>query len=217
VRTRAFVGCVAFGFGLVTIAASSAGAASTPTSTTAAATPPGLLVVTDLPGTFVDAAPTTDTTFSALVVDPKACTETPVPIAGLTGAQSVVFGRTGTATPVAVSESVVSFPSARLARAAFAQQSKSAKAGVACGSVGFVPPGSTAPISNVAIAAVKSPLSKSTSFATSASPTPATVTNFVTFVQGPSLVTVGATAGPDGLSAADLKTVVGHARQRLGS
>ena len=208
-RPRTLVLCVVFGVGLATSSALAAAAATNP---------PGLLVVTDLPGTFQDAAPTTDVTFNALVVDPKTCTETPKPIVGLSGAQSVVFGRTGTGTPVVVSESVVSFPQARVARAAFNVQSKSAKAGVTCRTVAFLPPGTTAPVGNVSITKVKSPVTGDVSFATSVNPSATTVvTNFVTLLHGPYLVTVGASGGPDGLSTADLTTVVGNARKRLTS
>ena len=204
---RTFVLCVVTGLGLATMSVLPAAAA---TKT------PGLLVVTDLPGTFQDAAPTTDVAFNALVVDPKTCTETPKPIVGLSGAQSVVFGGAGTATPVVVSENVVSFPQARAARVAFAMQSKSAKAAVTCRSVGFIPPGTTAAIGTVSIAKVKFAVTSDASFATSVNAAGTTVlTNFVTFLHGPSLVTVGASAGPDGLSAADLKTIVGRARKRL--
>ena len=194
-----------------------AGLVLAPAGPAAAVTrPPGLIATTDLPPTYTASPPTTSSTLSALIVDAAACTETPVPITGLTEVQSVVFSRSGATTPDIVTETVVSFPKAKAARAAYAAQAKSAKAGEVCGNVGFVPPGATVPVSTVAIATVKAAPAGDASFASGAHATgTAVTTSYVTFRRGPYVVTVSASAGPDGVDVAALDRTVGVAEKRL--
>ena len=207
VRGSALVLGVCAGLALVAVAVLPAAAA--PKS-------PGLLLATDLPATYVGSPPTTSSTLNALVVDKAACTETPVPIAGLLDAQSVLYSRSGSTTPDIVAENVVSFPTAKGARSAFTAQAKSAKVGATCATVGFVPPGATAPVSTVAIAKVKASRAGTASFASSAHATGTSVnSSSVTFLRGPYVVTVSASAGPDGVDVAALDHAVAVAEKRL--
>jgi hypothetical protein len=185
----------------------------------AATASPGLLGVQDLPGSFQPpSAPTTYTSFNTNVVDPKTCNETPTDIVGMSGAVSVYFARTSGATSSpALFESVISFPNAKTAKAAMTLQAKSAAAGTKCGTVGFVPPGTTAPLGTVRLGQVKFPKVGATSFALGTTPTGGSTLTTVTFLHGPYVVTISAPGTADAPSSTDLKTIVARAEKRLGS
>jgi hypothetical protein len=184
-----------------------------------AETTPGLLTTTDLPAGYTQPSdPRTFPSFSLATIDPSACTETPKTVAGLTSRTLVTFvppGATGS-TP-GLSESVLTFPDAAAAKAAFDGRAKNDKARWKCGAVGFVPVGQTSSIATINDRKVKVPNVGSKSFATGGS-TAAHATDVpvtVTSVSGQYLVLVGFAAPPNAPSKADIKSILATAQQQL--
>jgi hypothetical protein len=181
---------------------------------------PGLLTTTDLPAGYAQPSEArTFVSFSLPTTNPASCTETPSSVAGITNAMLVTFGAPGaSASTPGLSESVLTFPDAKAAKAAYAARVKNDKARWKCAAVGFVPVSQSTPIATINYRKAVVPKVGSKSFATSGS----TVANAagapvtVTFVSGPYLVLVGFAAPPNAPSAADTKTILKAAQQRLG-
>ena len=180
---------------------------------------PGLLGIEDLPGSFQQVAPpTTLPSFNTVVVDQKTCNETVRPIAGISGAVSVFFARTGVTTDRdTVSEYVLSFPDAKTAKVAFALEARSATAGAKCRMVGFVPPGTTTPVSIVNLAHIKFPKVGSASVALGTTPTGGLTLTTVTFLRGPYIVIVSTPGTPEAPSRQELQTIVTRAERQLST
>jgi len=182
-------------------------------------TTPGLLTTADLPSGYSQPNEArTFTTFSLPTTNPSTCTETPTPLVGITSAVLVTFAAPGAAPGVpGLSESVLTFPNATAARAAFGARVKNDKARWKCGAVGFVPVSQPTPIAtiNYRRATVSRVGTKAfaTSGSTSTTTTDAPVT--VTFVAGPYLVLVGFPARSLAPNPADEKTVLKAAQRRL--
>jgi len=181
---------------------------------------PGLLTPADLPSGYTQPSDArTFPTFSLATINPSSCTETPTPVAGITNAMLVTFAAPGASpsTPGALSESVLTFPDAKAAKAAYDGRVKNDKARWKCAAVGFVPVSQSAPIATINYHKAKVSKVGNTSFATSGS-TAAGATAVpitVTFVSGPYLVLVGFAAPPKGPSAADTKAILKAAQRRL--
>jgi len=203
----------------LTICAVAVGAVLCGTTAASAATkPPGYLRPQDIPGNFQQVAlPTTYATFSGPVVDSATCTETPKSFDGVSGALNVYFSRVGATPPTtALYEFVVSYVNAKAAQASFRAQAASAAAGAKCGTVGFVPPGTTAAIDTQKITALKVAKAGTGTFAHTTMSSSATLpVTSVTFVRGPYVVTVGTPGVADAPTAKDLAKVVARADKRL--
>ncbi len=187
-------------------------------SALAATKSPGLLRPKDLPGNVQQAAPVMAfPTLSTSIVDAAACTETPQSIDGTLGAVTVQFSAPGAAQgATALYEYVAWFPNARTAKTAFAVLSKSDAAAVKCGTVGFIPPKATAPITTVTLHRVKFPPIGDRSFAQSNGAANSTTSSTaVTFVSGPYVALVGTPGIADSPGIKDLKTIVARAEKRL--
>jgi len=180
--------------------------------------PPGLLRPTDLPDRLGQTQPARALpAITTVAVDARACTETPRRVTGGRGALVVQFSQPGDAAATTVLfEDVASFRSPRVARAAFSRLAKSAAAAATCGTLGFVPPGKTAPTSTVEVTRVEFPKIGSGSYAqTSGPPSAVNPVTTAAFVSGAYIVIVGTTGTPDAPSVHTLETIVGRARQRL--
>jgi hypothetical protein len=137
------------GFGAVAALISAWAWAGLPAGATTSPTP-GLLRAADIPVSVQQVGdPTTYATFNLPETAADACTETPVPVGGLTGAFGATFSADGTAVPAAISEFVLSFATAPNAKLEFAERTKNEAARLKCRTVGFVPPGTNAPIASV--------------------------------------------------------------------
>ena len=198
------------------VACAAVGFASAPAAS-AATKPPVLLGVGDVPSGFQQgAAPTTDASFNTVVVNAARCTEKPQTVGGLTGAVSVFFTRTAGAPGFnTLYEFVLSFPDAKAAKASFMVELKSATAGAKCGTVGFVSPGGTAPISMVKLGLAKFPKVGGASFALSTTPPGGVANTTVEFVRGAYVVMINV-SGPAATSVdQELKTTVARANKLL--
>jgi hypothetical protein len=121
-----------------------------------AATEPALLQASDLPGSYVPlGAPASSATVNRFLVDPVACTQTFEVDPTGTGSTLVQFNTPTGA--VGITESVISYPNAKSAKAALRHRAATARAGTKCGTVATVAPGSTTPISSITYRKVKVP------------------------------------------------------------
>lgn len=179
---------------------------------------PGLLHASDLPGRFqLSAGPTAYASPSAPVVTASACTETTQVEATALGGVSIAFARVGAAPgSYALIEGVVSFPNAKAAAKEFALESKSHRARMKCGTLGFIPLGSTTAKATTTYQSAKFPKIGGGSFYES-SGTPGTVnTNaVVAFVSGAYIVRLGTFGGTHPLTITDFKTIAPRALKRL--
>jgi hypothetical protein len=187
--------------------------------TGAQTTTPGLLTAADLPAGYTQPSEArTFISFSLPTTNPSSCTETPSSVPGITNAMLVTFGAPGaSASTPGLSESVLTFPDAKAAKAAYAARVKNDKARWKCAAVGFVPVSQSTAIATINYRKANVPKvgskSSATSGSTVANATGAPVT--VTFVSGPYLVLVGFAAPPNAPSAADTKAILKAAQRRL--
>ena len=137
-----------------------------------AQTAPGLLTTADLPAGFTQPSEArTFPSFSLATINPSSCTETPTQVAGITNAMLVTFAAPGASpsTPGALSESVLTFPDPKAAKAGYDARVKNDKARWKCAAVGFVPVSQSTPIATINYRKATVPKVGSKSFATSGS------------------------------------------------
>lgn len=194
-RTRVLIG--------VALAAVTVGVAAAPgTATAASAAPkePAFLQASDLPGGLVlMAGPKPSTTVNQFVIDPAACTQSFEADPAATGGNVVQFAAPATGIG-ALSESIVAYPDAKAAKAAFQHHAATARAGEKCGSVDVLTPGSTTPAATIVYTKVKVPKVGGGAYGVSrGTGDPATAAVGVEFLSGTHLVvlqTFGNGAGP---------------------
>jgi hypothetical protein len=179
---------------------------------------PGLLRLSDLPGSFqISGGPTTYVNPAVLRVDAQACTETIEVDPSALGGVQIAFARVGAPRgDLTLAERVVSFSNAKMATAAFVQRSKDHAARIKCGKLGFVQPGKTTVTGTTTYQGGKFPSVGGGSILES-SGTPGTVnTNTsVTFVSGNYIVGLTTFGGTDPLSVKDFKLIAPRALKRL--
>jgi VHL beta domain len=179
---------------------------------------PGLLRQQDIPGGLQQVGVTAAATgFSTQVIDSTACTETPQQINAVKTYVAASFAPPGTAQgAIALFEAAVSFTNARAAKAGFALISTNVSAGIACPTVGFVPPGTTTPIVTFKFGHVTFPKIAGGSYAYTISgvSTPGIPTTEVVVLSKSNIVILGA-VGASAPSLADLKTIATRANKRL--
>jgi hypothetical protein len=185
-----------------------------------AATTPGLLRAGDIPVAVQAAgAPTFSTTFDEPLTADGLCTETPTAISGLNSALTAQFSVDGTSTSPSITESVLTLPSAGIAKILFAERVKNEAVRLKCKSVGSIPLFATAPDRTIQykklnLATVGSGLIADTSRTTPAGGAPPAT---VTFYSGRNVVFLEFPGGSLPLTTKQMQTVVTRAFQRLGA
>lgn len=184
-----------------------------------AATPPapGILTTADLPAGYQQAGtPQSYANFNFPVTDAASCTETPRPVPDVGDTTVVSFSPPGTPTTTfGISESALTFPSAKAAKAVFKARAANEAVRLRCAAVGFIPPGATAPIATLHYAKTKVPKVGGGSFASTGSYGATTGSSAVTFVSGAYVVGIGVAGEPFAPSASELKTILKNAERRL--
>jgi hypothetical protein len=160
-RARAFIGCAVavLTISLMTVSLMTAALVAAPGFAAASAAPkePAFLQASDLPGGLTQMAdPKPATTVNQFVIDPAACTQSFEADPAATGGSIVQFVVPATGTG-ALSESIVAYPDAKAAKAAFQHHAATARAGDTCGSVDVLTPGSTTPAATIVYTKVKVP------------------------------------------------------------
>jgi hypothetical protein len=197
----------------------------------ATTTTPGLLRAADIPVSVQQVGDlTTYTTFNLPETAADACTETPVPVGGLTGALGVTFSVDGTAVPAAISEYVLSFATTPNAKLEFAERVKNETARLKCRTVGFVPPGTNAPVASVtyhkatlakvgngAFADFSTPGAASGATDTTVPITASSAGASLTILSGPHLVLLGFPGASLPLTVKQMEATAKRAVQRLSS
>jgi hypothetical protein len=179
---------------------------------------PGLLAPSDLPGSFQQTAPPVPfTQTTALTVDAKACTESLQPVASPISGVQASFARVGAPTgSLALIENVQVYRNARDAAKMFAHDAKNHAARLKCGTVGFIPQGSTTPGGTTAYQTAPFPkIGAGAYLESSGAPGTVNTNTSVTFVSGPYVVRIGTFGGTDPLTTADLKKIAPRALKRL--
>jgi hypothetical protein len=193
-----------------------------PAAAAATSTPkvPGLLRQQDIPGGMQQVGVTTaGTGFSTQVIDATACTETPQAVNAVKTYVAASFAPPGAAQgAIALFEAAASFTNPQAAKAGFALISSNVSNGIACPTVGFVPPGSTTPLVTFKFGRVTFPKIAGATFAYTISgvSTPGLPTTELVVLSKSNIVILGA-LGASAPSLADLKTIATRANKRLSA
>jgi VHL beta domain len=179
---------------------------------------PGLLRQQDIPGGMQQVGVTTaGTGFSTQVIDATACTETPQAVNAVKTYVAASFAPPGAAQgAIALFEAAASFTNPQAAKAGFALISSNVSNGIACPTVGFVPPGSTTPLVTFKFGRVTFPkiAGGTSAYTISGVSTPGLPTTELVVLSKSNIVILGA-LGASAPSLADLKTIATRANKRL--